>query len=324
MVRTTVVNSYPKISSARGEVNLRNAINRHEKGKLDDAELEKTFQETIERTIREQEKAGLDLITDGLIRWDDPVSPFCAHVKNMNRGGLLRFFDNNVYYRRPTLDGNLSVVSPTSVGDYIFASRNSTVPVKAVLPGPVTFHDMCEDRHYRDDGRLFAEIEAILTEEVNALAAAGCRHIQFDEPSLPYDPAFVQQSIDIVNRLAETKGIHVWVYFYFGNLDSIKESLSKYRVSVIGADCASHRRNRDILIESRPNCSLCFGLVDARDLKLEKRSDVVGRLREIAAILNGRDFWISPSCSLEFLPQDYALRKLEILTDAADAFNRGE
>ncbi|MCK4655515.1 MAG: hypothetical protein KAT85_00745 [candidate division Zixibacteria bacterium] len=96
MVKTTVVNSYPKISSVRGEVNLRNAINRRESGKIGDADLEQAFQETIRRTIREQQEVGLDLITDGLIRWDDPVSRFCSHIENLNRGGLLRFFDNNV------------------------------------------------------------------------------------------------------------------------------------------------------------------------------------------------------------------------------------
>jgi 5-methyltetrahydropteroyltriglutamate--homocysteine methyltransferase len=324
MVRTTVINSYPKISSVRGEVNLRNAINRYEAGKIGDTDLENAYQETIKRTIHEQEEVGLDLITDGLIRWDDPVSPFCANVRNMNRGGLLRFFDNNVYYRRPTLDGDLSVQSPISVDGYLFAARNSSVPVKAILPGPVTFRNMCEDRHYRDDEKLFGEIETILASEVRALAAAGCRQIQFDEPSLPYDPERIQESVDIVNRLVDMDGVQFWMYFYFGSLDSIKEGLGKYRVSVIGADCVSHRGNRDILVNSGAGCSFCFGLLDARDLKLEVQSDVLVEMKKIAAGLDGSDFWISPSCSLEFLPQEYAVRKLKILTDAARAFNRGE
>ncbi len=303
---------------------MRNAINRHESGKIDDADLERAFQETIRRTIREQEESGLDLITDGLIRWDDPVSRFCTHVENLNRGGLLRFFDNNVYYRRPTIDGDLFVVSPTSAEDNLFASKCSSVPVKAVLPGPATFRAMCEDRYYHDEVKLFRGIESILASEVEALTAAGCRHIQFDEPSLPFNPEFTDRSIEIINRLSEPASIEFWVYFYFGDLDTIRDSLKKYTVSVIGADCVSHIANRNTLLDSGADCSFCFGIADARDLKLEKQHDLMAEMKEVADRLGEKDFWISPSCSLEFLPQDRAQRKLKVLTDVARSFNRVE
>ncbi len=324
MVKTTVVNSYPKISSVRGEVNLRNAINRRESGKIGDADLEQAFQETIRRTIREQQEVGLDLITDGLIRWDDPVSRFCSHIENLNRGGLLRFFDNNVYYRRPAIDGDLTVLSPTSADDYLFASKCSNVSVKAVLPGPATFRAMCEDRYYHDEEKLFSEIEKILAGEVEALTAAGCSHIQFDEPSLPFHPEFAERSIQIINRLSEPANIEFWVYFYFGNIDTIRDSLKKYRVSVVGVDCVSHTANKNTLLDSGADCSFCFGLADARDLKLETQHDLIAEMREVADSLGEKDFWISPSCSLEFLPQDYALRKLKALTGAARSFRGGE
>ncbi len=74
MVGATAANAYPKISSDRGEVNIRNALNRHEKGKIDDDSLEEAFRETIRGTLREQNEAGLDLVTDGLIRWNGKTS----------------------------------------------------------------------------------------------------------------------------------------------------------------------------------------------------------------------------------------------------------
>ena len=324
MVKTTVVNSYPKISSVRGEVNLRNAINRCESGKIDDADLEQAFQETIRRTIREQEETGLDLITDGLIRWDDPVSRFCSHVENLNRGGLLRFFDNNVYYRRSAIDGDLSVVSPTSAEDYLFASKCSGVPVKAVLPGPATFRAMCEDRYYHDEEQLFRQIEGVLASEIEALTVAGCRHIQFDEPSLSFHPELADRSIEIINRLSEPASIVFWVYFYFGDIDTIRDSLKTNRVSDIVADCVRHNANKNTLLDSGADCSFCFGIADARDLKLETQNDLMVEMKEVADRLGEKDFWISPSCSLEFLPQDHAQRKLKALTDAARSFNSGE
>lgn len=319
MVRTTAANSYPKISSDRGEVNIRNALNRHEKGNIDNDSLEKAFRETIRRTLREQNEAGLDLVTDGLIRWDDPVSRFCEGVKNLNRGGLLRFFKNNVYYRRPVIDGDLSVESTISLGDYLFAAENSDQPVKAVLPGPVTFHEMTEDRHYGDDHRLYSDIETILTCEATALSGAGCRHIQFDEPSVPARPDHISRSIDIINRISATCSADIWVYIYFGDLDSIAESIGKYEVSVFGCDCASYPQNRDVMLESGGEFDLCFGIIDARDLRVESEDHIKKQLDEIACCLHDRDFWVSPSCSLEFLPHEYALKKLTALTGAVNS-----
>ncbi|MCK4655514.1 MAG: hypothetical protein KAT85_00740 [candidate division Zixibacteria bacterium] len=222
------------------------------------------------------------------------------------------------------MDGDLTVLSPTSADDYLFASKCSNVSVKAVLPGPATFRAMCEDRYYHDEEKLFSEIEKILAGEVEALTAAGCSHIQFDEPSLPFHPEFAERSIQIINRLSEPANIEFWVYFYFGNIDTIRDSLKKYRVSVVGVDCVSHTANKNTLLDSGADCSFCFGLADARDLKLETQHDLIAEMREVADSLGEKDFWISPSCSLEFLPQDYALRKLKALTGAARSFRGGE
>ena len=141
MLKTTVVGSYPKITGDKSAVNLRRARNRFDQGNISAEELEDAHQQTIRRVISEQEEAGVDLITDGQIRWDDPVTPFATNIDGMEIGGLLRFFDNNVYYRRPIVKSRLSFRDYSVVNEFKFAQANSKTEVKPVITGALTFQN---------------------------------------------------------------------------------------------------------------------------------------------------------------------------------------
>ena len=126
MLKTTVVGNYPKITEDKTQVNLRLTLNKFDQKKITLVELEKAYQETINRVIAEQEEAGLDIITDGQIRWDDLVTPFAKNIDGFKIGGLLRFFDNNVYYRRPVVKSKLSFKNYSVVEEFKFAQKNSS------------------------------------------------------------------------------------------------------------------------------------------------------------------------------------------------------
>ena len=128
MLKTTVVGNYPKITEDKSAPNLRSALNRFDQGKISGDELERVYQETIKRVIREQEETGVDLITDGQIRWDDLVTPFASNIYGLEIGGLIRFFDNNVYYRRPIIKSNLAFKDHSTVEEFSFLKQNSTKP----------------------------------------------------------------------------------------------------------------------------------------------------------------------------------------------------
>jgi 5-methyltetrahydropteroyltriglutamate--homocysteine methyltransferase len=89
MLKTTVVGNYPKITEDKSQVNLRRARNRFDQKKITEEELKQAYKQTIKRVIKEQEEAGVDLITDGQIRWDDLVTPFAKNIQGMEIGGLL-------------------------------------------------------------------------------------------------------------------------------------------------------------------------------------------------------------------------------------------
>src|SRR2546428_4929627 len=139
MVRTTLVGSYPRVSDRSLPVNLRQMLHQHDRGEIKDIELERAYQATIARVVKEQEEAGIDLLTDGQIRWDDLLTPLTRQLEGAHAGGLLRYFDNNVYYRHPVIEGPLRWRSQATVQDYRTAAAGTTIPVKAVLPGPITY-----------------------------------------------------------------------------------------------------------------------------------------------------------------------------------------
>jgi 5-methyltetrahydropteroyltriglutamate--homocysteine methyltransferase len=139
MIKTTVHGFYPKISEDPALPNYRRARNRLDSGEISDADFNQVVQATIKRAVDEQIEAGIDLPTDGQIQWDDLVSPFARTWKNTAVGGLIRFFDNNTYYRRAQINGDVSVNTPAAAADFRVAQAAASRPLKAVLPGPLTF-----------------------------------------------------------------------------------------------------------------------------------------------------------------------------------------
>jgi 5-methyltetrahydropteroyltriglutamate--homocysteine methyltransferase len=106
-IRTTVIGAYPKIGDGLDAQELRRALHRHDRGEIADAELDKVFDDVTRTAIGEIEAAGIDVTTDGQIRWDDLLSPFARTWSGVEPGPLERFYDNNTYFRQPVIYGRI-------------------------------------------------------------------------------------------------------------------------------------------------------------------------------------------------------------------------
>jgi 5-methyltetrahydropteroyltriglutamate--homocysteine methyltransferase len=321
MVRTTLVGNYPRVSDRSLPVNLRQMLHQHDRGEIKDIELERGYQATITRAVKEQEAAGIDLLTDGQIRWDDLLTPLTRQLDGAQAGGLLRWFDNNVYYRHPVIEGPLRWRGPATVADYRVAAAATTRPVKAVLPGPVTYASLSEDRFYKDFERLAQAVAGALHEEAQALAAAGAPWIQIDEPALGGRPS----AVDLARTLLETitKGVKAKFALatYFKPIDGIYAALRTFPVDALQIDVVDRPDQLDLLIRNPPKGDIVLGWVDARNTRLEDR-DQLTRLLEGAAEKLGADrLWASPNAGLEFLPHATALQKMARLAEAVAAVN---
>lgn len=317
-IRTTVVGSYPKPPDEGGDFVVRKTIHALDRGDATPEDLEAARDALARDVIAEQEAAGVDLVTDGHVRWDDIVTPFAALMAGFEIGGLRRFFDNNVYYRRPVCTGEVEWRGPVSVDAYRFAASAATVPVKAVIPGPITFARLSVDEHYGDHERLVLAIAGVLAQETFELEAAGAQVIQIDEPALlsaPEDLELAARALEIVT--GEIESVETIVATYFGDAKRLGPDLFELPVRGFGLDFVAGPENMEIIAAARGK-RVQAGIVDARNTRLEPLDELARTIEIIAGNLEPGDLSVSPSAGLEFLPREKARAKLERLTAARD------
>jgi len=114
---TTVVGNYPKIGPGTKVPNLRTAISRGDCGEMTPEQIQGVKAEVTAEVIGDQIRAGIDLVTDGLIRWDDGQTYLARAISGFSFTGLIRYFDTNTYFRQPVVDGLLKWSAPIMVAN---------------------------------------------------------------------------------------------------------------------------------------------------------------------------------------------------------------
>src|SRR5439155_12887580 len=141
-------------------------------------------EEMIGLAIAEQAAADMDLLTDGQIRWHDPVSHMARGLAGFRIEGLLRYFDTNTYYRQPAAVAPIGRERPFLVDAYRFAAAAAAPGrVKGIVTGPITLARLSRDERGRGLRVLALEIASALNREILDLEAAGAPLIQVDEPA---------------------------------------------------------------------------------------------------------------------------------------------
>ena len=317
-IQTTVVGSYPKPPDEGGKFTVRKTLHALEKGEATVEDLHAAQDELVRTVISEQEAAGIDIVTDGHARWDDILTPFARQIRGFEIGGLIRWFDNNVYYRRPICTGPIEWGGPASVDAFKFAASVASKPVKAVVPGPVTFARLSVDEHYGSHEEFVLAIARVIGQEVFELEAAGATIIQIDEPALvgaPEDLELAKNALYIVTE--QLKDAETVLATYFDDAKRLGPELFDIRVDGFGFDLISGPENVQLIRELPPEKKLQAGIVDARNTKLESNDELARQIEELASLVGPDCLRVSPSAGLEFLPREKARAKLERLAETA-------
>ena len=316
---TTVVGNYPKIGPGTKAPNLRQAINQFDLGRITEQELRRIEEEVTEEVIQEQIDAGVDLITDGQIRWDDGQTYFARGIKGFSINGLIRYFDSNTYYRHPVAEATLDWGGPISVEHFTFAQARSSRPVKAVITGPYTLGRLAQPGCYPDLASLVLDLAQILNKEAKALAEAGATVIQFDEPAIlkhKEDFPLLQEASQLVTRGLRAKTV---LCTYFRDVSGLAPDLYSLPFQVFGLDFVWGPGNFQLLDGFPEDKELAIGLLDARNTRMESVEEIVEAVRQIIAVVPLDRIHLSPSCGLDFLPRKNAREKLARLVEGAQA-----
>src|SRR5467141_1786483 len=316
-MKTTVIGAYPKIGDGLEAQELRRALHRHDRGEIGDADLAKVYDDVTRSTIGEIEAAGVDVTNDGLVRWDDLLSPFARAWSGVDPGPLERFYDNNTYFRQPVIDGPIGTDGRSLVRDYTFAKAIAKSQLKAAVPGPLTFGTLAaRDEQYRSlEDRVLAIGDAT-AKEIAGLKAAGATMIDIEDPAVVASSKHIELAREVYGRLADPD-LAVTLVTYFFPADAVLESLASFPVAAVAIDVRSRETTTFERLDAFRNKYVLLGVVDARNTRLETAAEVAGYAERALKLVPLDHLSLAPTTSLEYLPRDVARAKLRALVEGA-------
>jgi methionine synthase II (cobalamin-independent) len=327
-VRVTVSGRFPVVQA--GEHPMRAAVEAwRARGRTtprdawDDPQLRKVQDETIDELMGVQERAGLDVPSDGYVPVYDEWFAWMPAVSNVEDGSPLRYLDTNTYYHHWRIQAPPERVAATpAIAAYRRAAARTARPVKPCLFGPYTLWAYGV-RADGVDGRAFDAMVEVWAAEVAALAGAGCRYLQVEEsvllrPKHRGDAAMVRRGIE--QMAAAAPGVTLILHLACGPVgDLLPRLLETPGLGGIGLDLSpAHRAANLAALEAwRGDGLLQAGVVDARNVRMESVAELHELLGQITRKVPAERCLAAPSTALLYLPRRIAMEKLDRLVEAA-------
>ena len=315
--------SYPRIGASREQQRLRRAYAQRERGEISPEDFNQVQDSMVAEVIEEQADAGCELLTDGQIRWYDPISHLVGKLAHVEINGLLRYFDTNFYFRQPVIKGKVERRGSMIMEELRYAQKISPRPMKAVLTGPYTLavSSIRQTPVYRELSTLVMDFSEALAQEVSALAAAGAEVIQVEEPAILKHPRDLPLLGKALIPLSQARGsAQLALYTYFGDATTVYEALHELPVQILGLDFIYAPGLPEKIATLGSEKSLGLGVIDGRNTRMETVEQVHRILERILPRVRGEVVYLNPSCGLEYLPREKAVAKLRLLKEIRDAF----
>ncbi|MXO59932.1 5-methyltetrahydropteroyltriglutamate--homocysteine methyltransferase [Altererythrobacter salegens] len=291
--------------------------------------LEEAWDDATIYAIAEQERAGLDIITDGEMRRESYSNRFATALDGVdmdNNGTALDRSGEPVPV--PRVVGPISRRHAVQVRDVQFM-REHTSPGKAIkitVPGPFTMSQQAQDDYYDDPAALALAYAGAVNEEIKDLFAAGADVVQLDEPYMQARPdkarAYGLQALErALEGVTGTTALHIC----FGYAHLIHErpegysflpELSASDVQQISIETAQSNLDTAVL-ETLPGKTIILGVLDLSTHAVEEPETVAARIRKGLAHVPAEKIIVAPDCGLKYLPREVAFGKMKAMADGA-------
>jgi 5-methyltetrahydropteroyltriglutamate--homocysteine methyltransferase len=347
-IKTTCIGAYPKpddvplrdwfqldkgLTSTSGDV-TREANVLHNS---DDPAIEALYVKATQQAIEDQVACGVDVPTDGEIRRENYIHYHCRHLRGFDFEGLTKCVVRDGAYTAelPTIRGKIEAKGNHFLDhDYKVAQSFTDRPVKITVPGPTTIMDTCANDFYSNDRDLAFDLAHALNYEIKALADAGCRYIQVDEPlfarnierALDYgveclDICFDGVPDDVVRvmhmccgypeHMDDTKYHKADPSCYFKLAQAVDRS-TVHQISIEDSHC----HNDLSLLELFEHSTVIFGAVTIAQSRVESVEEITARLTMALEHIDRDRLVIAPDCGLAMLGRDLAIKKLTNMCEA--------
>ena len=329
---TAVVGSYPQpdwlIDPALLTKMMAPRVRVHEVWRIPPERLEQAQDDATIVAIREQERAGVDIITDGEIRRESYSNRFANALDGVERVRVGEIVGRTgAKIPVPIVSGPIKRRAPVEVRDVKFLRANTDRTIKITLPGPFTMAQQAVNEYYKDEESVaFAFAEAV-NEEVHDLFAAGADIVQLDEPWLQARAdAARRYGVKAINRaLAGVKGTTA-LHLCFGYAALVKEKpasgysflaeLEDSAVAQVSIEAAQPRLDLSVLRALKTK-TVQVGVLDLNDRNVESPHQVAMRIRAALDVVPADRLIVTPDCGMKYLPRDVASGKLRALVEGA-------
>ena len=287
--------------------------------------------------LKEQEAAGIDIVTDGEQSRQHFVHGFLQRIDGVDFGRQVRIGIRANRYQAdvPTVVGSLRRPAPVHAEEVRFARAHTTRTLKFQLPGPMTIVDTIADEHYRDRARLAFEFARLLNEEARELAALGADLIQFDEPAFNvYMDEVKAWGIDALHAAIDGVKCRTAIHICYGygikaniewkqtlgsewrQYEATFPLLARSRIDQVSLECINSRVPLSLLglLEGK---DVLLGAIDVATDAIETPAQVAATIQAALAHVPADRLYPCTNCGLAPLQRDVARAKLRALTAGA-------
>ena len=277
--------------------------------------------------IRAQERAGLDIVTDGEIRRESYSNRFATALEGIDIDNPGTALDRSGHPNPvPRIVGKIRRKHPVEVDDLRFLKRHTSKRTKITVPGPFTMSQQAQNDYYRSEEEAAMDYAVALNEEIRDLFAAGADVVQIDEPYMQARPEKARQyGLRALNRALEGISGTTAVHICFGYAAIIHQRPSGYSflpelagspVRQISIETAQSNLDTAVL-EKLPGKKIMVGCIDLSEMRVETPQQVADRIRRALEHVRPEDVIVAPDCGMKYLPRDVAYGKMKAMVEGA-------
>jgi 5-methyltetrahydropteroyltriglutamate--homocysteine methyltransferase len=294
-------------------------------------ELDEIHDAVTKAAIKDQEMAGLDIVTDGELRRDNLVDYFLVRlpgvqVDHASKRFYYDFYDAAVRGKIPTAPLRLTP-------DLQFLLRNTERAVKFTVTGPHCLTKRLRNEHYASEPALALDLARILNLELRELVRAGATYLQIDEPYYSGFPEDLEWGVRVLNTMLEGVEAKIGLHICFGNRYGKPTWEGSYRYlfpRILEAQVHqltlefARRGYEELALFREWKCpfELGLGVIDVKSPEVESPATVAQRIQAALAVLPAERLYVNPDCGLLHVPQDVAFRKLGAMVEGAAMVRR--
>lgn len=291
------------------------AFRRLAEGRGSDEELRELARRETAELIELQKTLGLTYVVEGQLLWHDILRPFSELLQGVKVGPLTRWFDNNIFYKKPIIVSNI-LRTTTIIEKYLFTELVRGLKWKLILPEPYTFYQLSLNQAYSRWEDLVVDFADVVSEELKTLGNNGPSLLQLSAPCLALgrlDADGAEVVKEALRIIKDGFGGETMVHLHFTDASKALPWILDAPVNILGLD--PYLTDLERIKGYSFSGSVAVGCLDSRNSYVESVGEIREVLELVADCLISKSYHLTTTSDLEYLPRGVAERKMARLAE---------